>query len=107
MGTANLTDADKAALSALIYSKSGAYYWPAARWIGVCTRGHVIVSGSVYKAHCTEVVVLPTGQNYPCFEQYHTLPQQDALMAAFKLGGWEALVQAATDMIGLSEGDIP
>lgn len=77
-----------------------------ANWVGWCPRGHVILSGAGrYQYPCTTLVdknagSLGVGADWqPCRQFYNPMPNQDTLLAAFRLGGWDAMVEAAQAMI--------
>jgi hypothetical protein len=101
---ASLSPTDAAALSALLNTKLQVHYWDKANWIGWCPRGHLIVTAGTWRMRCSEPVALLNGQETLCREEYRPMPEQDALLAAFKLGGWTAVMDAARAMIASADG---
>lgn len=89
-----LTQEQIFALGALIHQKdNNRVVWDGATWVGVCRKGHVCASWVPF-ASCLE------GE---CTEPYVELPDQDALLAAMRVGGYPAVVSAACDMLGIKE----
>lgn len=76
-----------------------------ANWIGWCARGHLIVAlVPITFLRCTEPVdpLFNDGVGL-CRLAYAAMPHQEGLLSAYKLGGWEALVEAAQALIDGAE----
>lgn len=91
-----LTQEQIQAIYALTYDHKGKPMWRDAEWIGACGNGHLIVGFAAMVGHlCDECTPGGEGGHHP---YYVTLPQQDTLLAAYYLGGWEAVVTAAKEL---------
>lgn len=101
---AKLTQEQVHQLGALIHTKKQVDRWDDASWVGSCKHGHVCVAAaSLAGWMCTEDWQTEEYQVTTCGASYKTLPNQDALVAAFRLGGWNGMVEIAREMIGSAD----
>lgn len=103
-----LSEQDKYALAALLQDhKSKPGRFGSAAWVGCCPRGHILLSGVAPYPYACDTLVTTTNRDagvvwHPCRANFFALPNQDALLAAFRLGGWDAMAEAAQAMLASS-----
>lgn len=89
MAYRHLTDDDIDALRALVAYPTELPRWGDADLVVVCP-------------HCHEVAVCSSKIGIPgcaCGGKVVKAPEMEALLAAFRIGGWEALVAAARELV--------
>lgn len=102
---ANLTQDQIHQLGALIHTRKQIDRWDDAAWVGCCANGHVVVAAAPLRDWpCTEDWQTEEYTVTTCGKSYRDLPNQDALIAAFRLGGWMGMVEIAREMIGSVDG---